>query len=404
MQNRLALTFILGTVAIDSIGIGLIFPVMPDLLAEVTGGTLATAAIWSGVLATAYAAMQFLFGPLVGSLSDRFGRRPILLSALAVMTVDYLLMAVAPTVWLLLLGRTVAGVTAATHAAASAALADISEGDERARYFGWIGAAFGVGFVAGPLIGGLLATIDSRAPFWAAAGLAALNLCLGWAVLPETVTDAIRRPFRWANANPLAAFRTMGSLPGIGRLLAVLFAYSVAFHVYPVIWSFYGKARFGWDAWMVGLSLAAFGLCIAGVQAGLVGPALRRLGGRGAIFWGMVAEFLTFLFYGFVTSGTLALAFTPLAALGGIVMPALQGEMSKATPADRQGQLQGVLASLNAAAMIVSPLLMTPVFGLFTRPGAAIHAPGAPFLVAALLSGLCLILLAAGRERAVPAA
>jgi len=403
MQPRLALTFILLTVAIDSIGIGLIFPVMPDLLEEVTGGTVANAALWGGVLATAYAAMQFVFGPIVGNLSDRYGRRPVLLSALAVMTLDYLLMSVAHTVWLLLIGRTIAGITAATHAAAGAYIADISAPEERAKNFGLIGAAFGVGFVAGPLIGGLLATFDTRAPFYAAAAMAAANLALGWFVLPETVTDAIRRPFSWARANPLAAFRAIGKLPGLRRMLLVLFVYSVGFHVYPVIWSFYGKARFGWDSWMIGLSLAAFGLCMALVQALLVGPAIRRFGDRGAVIWGMAAELVTFLFYGFVTSGALALIFTPVAALGGIVMPALQATMSRAAPADQQGELQGVLASIGAVAMITSPLIMTATFGLFTRPGAAIHAPGAPFLLSAVLMVVCVILLVARPQDPVPA-
>ena len=403
MQPRLALTFILLTVAIDSIGVGLIFPVMPDLLEEVTGSTVANAALWGGVLATAYAAMQFVFGPIVGNLSDRYGRRPVLLSALAVMTADYLLMSLAHTVWLLLLGRLIAGITAATHAAAGAYIADISAPEERAKNFGLIGAAFGVGFVAGPLIGGLLAGIDSRAPFYAAAAMAAANLALGWFVLPETVTDAIRRPFSWARANPLASFRAIGKLPGLQRMLLVLFVYSVGFHVYPVIWSFYGKARFGWDSWMIGLSLAAFGLCMALVQALLVGPAIRRFGDRGAVIWGMAAELVTFLFYGFVTSGALALVFTPLAALGGIVMPALQATMSRAAPADQQGELQGVLASIGAVAMIVSPLVMSATFGAFTRPGAQVYAPGAPFVLSALLMVVCVILLVARPQDPVPA-
>jgi len=400
---RLALTFIRRPVAIDSIGVGLIFPVMPDLLGEVTGSTVANAALWGGVLATAYAAMQFVFGPIVGNLSDRYGRRPVLLSALAVMTADYLLMSVAHTVWLLLVGRVIAGITAATHAAAGAYIADISAPDERAKNFGLIGAAFGVGFVAGPLIGGLLAGIDTRAPFYAAAAMAAANLCLGWVVLPETVTDAIRRPFSWARANPLASFRAIGRLPGLQRMLLVLFVYSVGFHVYPVIWSFYGKARFGWDSWMIGLSLAAFGLCIALVQALLVGPAIRQLGDRGAVLWGMVAELATFLFYGFVTSGALALVFTPVAALGGIVMPALQASMSRAAPADQQGELQGVLASIGAVAMIVSPLVMTATFGAFTQPQAAFYAPGAPFLLSAVLMVVCVMLLVARPRDPVPA-
>lgn len=401
MRKSLALTFILITVAIDAIGIGLIIPVMPDLIGEVTGGSLADSALWAGVLATTYAVMQFLFGPVVGNISDRWGRRPVLLSALLVMAIDYLVMALAGTIWLLLVGRCVAGITAATYSAASAYVADISAPEERSRNFGLVGAAFSAGFVAGPLLGGLLAEVGTRAPFYAAAAMAAANLALGWFVLPETVTDAIRRPFSWARANPLGAFRAIGRLPGLGRLLLVLFLYSVAFHVYPVIWPFYGKARFGWDTWMIGVSLAGFGVCMTVIQAMAVGPAIRWLGERGVVFWGMLAELLTFLFYGFVTSGLLALAFTPIASVGGIVMPALQGTMSKATPDDQQGELQGVLASLGAVAMIVSPVLMSATFGAFTQPGRAIHAPGAPFLLSAALMVACVaILLARPRNRA----
>lgn len=395
MKNHLALAFVLLTVALDSAGIGLIFPVMPDLIEEVTGGDLSHAALWGGLLATAFATMQFLFGPILGNLSDRYGRRPVLLAALFAMVLDYTVMALAGTIWLLLVGRLVAGVTAATHATASAYVADISAPEHRAKNFGLIGAAFGAGFVAGPLIGGLVATIDIRAPFWTAAALAAANLALGWAVLPETVTDRIRRPFDWSRANPLAAFRNVRRLPGLGRLLAVFLVSSIAIHAYPSIWSFYGAARFGWDARWIGLSLAGFGVFMVLVQALAVGPAIRHFGERGTVLAGLALETLTFIFYGLVTSGAWALAFTPFSALGGVVTPALQGMMSRAAPDDAQGELQGVLASLMAVSMILSPLVMTTVFSHFTRPGAAVFAPGAPFLLSAVLMVACVAILVA---------
>ena len=214
---RLALAFILFTVTLDAIGIGLIFPVMPDLLEQITGGTLASAALWGGVLSTSFAVMQFLFGPIVGSLSDRYGRRPVLLVSLAIMVIDYIALAVAPTIWLLLIARIVAGIAAATYSTATAFIADITPAEDRARRFGLIGACFGVGFVLGPLIGGLLSGIDTRAPFYAAAALAGGNLIFGVLVLPETVTDATRRPFSLWRANPLGALRAVGRLPGLKR-------------------------------------------------------------------------------------------------------------------------------------------------------------------------------------------
>lgn len=399
MQNRLALAFILITVTLDSIGIGLIFPVMPDLLKAVTHGSLAQAAIWGGVLSTAFAVMQFLCGPIVGNLSDRFGRRPVLLVSLAVMSLNYLLMAVAGSVWLLLVGRIGAGIAAATQSTASAYAADISPPETRGRTFGLIGAGFGVGFVLGPLVGGLLATIDVRAPFYAAALMAAANLAFGALVLPESLAPALRRPFQWARANPLAAFRAVGRLPGLGRLLTVFFVYSVAFYVWPAVWSFYGAAAFGWNAEMIGISLALFGACMVLVQAVLIGPAIRILGESRAATLGMVIDMLTFAFYGVVTSAFWALAFTPVSALGGLVTPALQSTMSRATPANEQGELQGVLSSLSALSMILSPLIMTTTFSAFTAPSAPVHLPGAPFLLSAALMVVCVALhVAPSRE------
>ena len=391
-RHRLALTFILVTVTLDAIGIGLIFPVMPDLIEEVTGRPLAEAALWGGVLATSFAVMQFLFGPVIGALSDRFGRRPVLLLSLAVMAADYLVMALAGSIWLLLVARLVAGITAATFSTAGAFIADITPPDQRGRRFGLIGACFGVGFVLGPLIGGLLAAIDSRAPFYAAAGLALANLAFGWFVLPETVTDATRRPFNLARANPLGALRAVTRLPGLRRLLATFLLLGVAMNVYPAIWAYYGQARFGWDSTMVGVSLAVYGVSFALGQALLVGPLIRRFGEHRAAHYGMWVNVATLTALGLVTSPALALMITPVTALGGVVTPALQAIASRATAADAQGELQGVFASLNAIAMITSPLIMTTTFSHFSATDAPVFAPGAPFLLAAVLMLACIAL------------
>lgn len=403
MQNRLALAFILMTVLIDAIGIGIIFPVMPDLLEEVTGSDLSHAAIWGGVLTTSFAVMQFLFGPIVGNLSDRLGRRPVLLVSLAVMAVDYAVMAVTASIWVLLAVRSMAGIAAATHSTANAYVADISDPDQRARNFGLIGAAFGAGFVAGPLVGGLLAGIDIRAPFWAAAALAAGNLIFGLIVLPESLRPGLRRPFTLARANPLSSFAAIRRLPGLRRLLLVMFVYAVTFNVWPAIWSFYGTAAFGWDAWWIGISLAVFGVCMAVSQATMVGPVIRWFGEPRTALIGMVGEIVTYLFFAFVTSGFWALALTPMGAVGSLAMPALQAMMSRTTPDDQQGELQGINSSINALAMILAPLVMTWIFGIFTAPSAPVHMPGAPFLLSAVLMVAAVAIFVA-RPRADPAA
>lgn len=394
-----AMGFVLATVFLDAMGIGLIFPVMPALLTEVTGSSLGGAALWGGLISTAFAVMQFLCGPLVGNLSDRFGRRPVLLASLAVMALDYVVMALAHSVWLLLLGRVVAGAASATHATANAFVADISAPDDRARRFGLIGAAFGAGFVAGPVLGGLAAGIDPRAPFWAAAALAAGNLAFGALVLPETLPRP--RAFRLAEANPLASLAALRRLPGLRLLLGVMFLYAITFAVWPAIWSFYGTAAFGWDARWIGLSLAVFGLAMAAAQALLVQPAISRLGERRTAILGMMFEVCSYSFYALVTSGIWALALTPLTALGGLTGPALGAMMSRRTPEDRQGELQGVNASINALAMILAPLIFTAIFDYFTGPAAPVFWPGAPMMVSALLMVVAMAVFVAGtRDRA----
>lgn len=390
---RLPILFILLTVMIDAMGIGLIMPIMPNLIVEVQGGSLADAALWGGILSACFAVMQFLFSPVLGSLSDALGRRPVLLVSLFVMTLDYLIMAVAGSLWLLLIGRIIGGITAATHATASAYIADISDPKEKAANFGLLGAAFGAGFVLGPLVGGLLGEMGTRAPFYAAAILAGLNCLLGWVVLRETVTDKTRRAFEWRRANPFGAFKSMGKIPGIKGLLWVYFLYSVAIYVYPAVWSYFTAERFGWQPQMIGASLAVYGICMALVQGWLLRYMVRWVGERGSVIWGQVFDFLAFGVLAFITSGTLALALIPISALGALVQPALQGMMSRAVADNQQGELQGVMTAVHALSMIISPLMMTAVFAQFSDPATSYYLPGAPFLLALILMVIGLVVL-----------
>lgn len=388
---RPAVLVVMLTVMIDAMGIGLMVPVMPDLIREVNGGGLSEAAVWGGILSTTFAFMQFLFGPMVGGVSDRFGRRPVLLISLAVMAADYVVMALAGSIWLLLAGRVVGGITAATQSTAYAYMADISAPENRTRNFGLVGAAFGMGFVLGPLVGGFLAEYGTRAPFWAAAALAGGNAALGWIVLRETVVGDKVRAFDWQRAHPFGVVRQLGKLPGVRQLLLVYFLYHVAFAAYPSVWSYFGQERFEWTPAMIGLSLALFGLIMALVQAGLIRVALAWLGERGTVVAGHGFALAAYLSLGFVTSGTLALILTPLAALAGVIPPALNGIMSGRVAGNAQGELQGALTSAASLAMILSPLAMTTTFARFTQQGAPVYLPSAPFLLAA---GLTLLGLA----------
>ncbi|MDM7969391.1 MAG: TCR/Tet family MFS transporter [Paracoccaceae bacterium] len=389
---RLPVLFILITVMIDAMGIGLILPVMPDLIRETTGGTLAQAAIWGGILSTAFAAMQFLFGPILGGLSDRFGRRPVLLVSLLVMAADYVVMALAGSIWLLLAGRIVGGITAATHSTASAYMADISAPHEKARNFGLIGAAFGMGFVLGPVMGGLLAEWGTRAPFIAAALLALANAAFGWLVLRETVTDRIRRPFQWGRANPFGAIRAVSKLGGVGSLIWVYFLYHFATVVYPAIWAYFTAARFGWSPGLIGVSLAVYGLSLAVAQGTLVGPAIRLFGDARTVLLGLLIQIISLVILGFIASGNLLLMLIPVTAIGAIGLPALQGILSRAVADNAQGELQGVLTSLTSVAMVVAPLVMTQTFAQFTRADAGVYLPGAPFLLSAVIMTLAAVI------------
>ncbi len=381
---RLPVVFIFITIVLDSMGIGIIMPVMPDLIREVGNMDLSEAALWGGSLTVVFAINQFLFSPFIGGLSDTYGRRPVLLVALVVMALDYLVMGFAQSMWLLFLGRFVGGITAATQSTASAYMADISTNEDKAKNFGLLGAAFGVGFILGPMLGGLLAEYGSRAPFFAAATIAFANALFGYFVLPETVTDANRRSFDWRRANPFGAFKQMKKLPTLMPMLAVFLLLSIAFFVYPSIWAFFGRAQFDWDARMVGMSLAAYGFGIVIIQGALIRPILTRFGEKNTAIFGMCMHLLTFSVYPFMTETWHVFAFMPISVFSAVAVPALQGLMSNSVPKNAQGELQGAMGSLTAVATIVSPFLMTRVFSYFTNNDAPIYLPSAPFLLSAL--------------------
>jgi DHA1 family tetracycline resistance protein-like MFS transporter len=380
-----AVTFILITVTLDAMGIGLILPVMPDLIQQVRGAGIANAALWGGILSAVFAVMQFLFSPMLGNLSDRFGRRPVLLISLVVMAFDYVLMAVAGTMWLLIFGRLLGGITAATHSTAMAFMADISTREKKAQNFGLISAAFGAGFVLGPVIGGLLAELGPRAPFWAAAALSAANLLFGYFVLPETVTEETRRPFSLKRANPVGSFAAIGRLPGLVPLMGVYFFYQISNMVYPAVWAYYTGAQFGWSPGMIGASLAVYGIATAITQAVLIRAIIGWLGERRTVYFGLLYNCCTLMLIGFVTQGWMLIALTPLAAIGGVVAPALQAVMAGRADDNQQGELQGVMASINAIGMIVAPVVFTQIFWVFMRDEAWVRLPGAPFLMAVVL-------------------
>ncbi|MEM8822412.1 MAG: TCR/Tet family MFS transporter [Pseudomonadota bacterium] len=376
--NRLPIVFIVAVMTIEAMGIGLIIPVMPALLEEVQGVGLSEAALWGGLLTSTYALMQFLFSPTIGNLSDRFGRRPVLLLSMAVLFVDYIILALAQSIWILFIGRIIAGVAAATMSTATAFMADISPPEKKAQNFGLVSAGFGMGFVLGPAMGGFLAEWGPRAPFWAAAALSGLSLILGLFVLPETLRKP--RAFTWRRANPLGGLLALRALPGVGILLAVWFFYTIANWVYPAIWPYFTQSAFGWNERMVGLSLAAYGISMVVVQGGLIRLIIPKLGERTTVRWFIPFNAAVLFTVAFVESGTLMLMLIPLSALGQVAQPALQGIMSRLADDDQQGELQGVLASITAVAAIVSPLIMTWTFNLATE--GPYHFPGASFLVA----------------------
>ncbi|MES0880462.1 TCR/Tet family MFS transporter [Roseibium sp. SCP14] len=384
-SKRSALGFILITLIINSMGIGLMMPVMPSLLTELTSLPVSDAARWGGALSVVYALMQFGFGPTLGNLSDRFGRRPVLLVSMFAMAVDYLVMALSWHLAILFIGRTLSGVAGATFSAASAYIADVSSKEERAKNFGLVGAGFGVGFVLGPMIGGFLGEYGPRAPFYAAAALSFINFLFGYFMLPETLKQENRRAFDWKRANPLGALRQIAAYPAVRTLLLAVFLFDIAHYVYPAVWSYYSEEVFGWTPGDIGLSLAFVGVGFAFVQGYLIRVLEPKLGPGRTLLLGLSANLLAFAGLAVADTGWMAYAMVSFAALGALATPAFSGLMSNRIPDNAQGELQGLISSAAGLSMVVSPFVMTQVFSHFSGPDAAVSFPGAPFALAGIL-------------------
>ena len=383
--RRAALAFIFVTVLLDMLAIGLMIPVLPKLVVAFKGGDTASAAEVFGLFGTAWALMQFVFSPVQGALSDRFGRRPVILISNLGLGLDYILMALAPNLGWLFVGRIISGITAASISTSFAYIADVTPPEKRAASFGLIGTAFGVGFVLGPAVGGLLGSIDLRLPFWASAGLSLLNFGYGLLILPESLPIARRAGFAWKRANPVGSLLLLRRYPQLFGLATVNFLHGLAHVVLPSTFVLYAGYRYGWDERMVGLTLAGVGVCSAIVQGGLVRPIVARAGERRTMLIGLGFGALGFAIYGAAPTGALFCVGVPVMSLWGLANPAVQALMTQRVSPHEQGQLQGALGSLQGIAGLIGPGLFTLTFAHFIAPGERWDLPGAPFMLAALL-------------------
>lgn len=381
-----ALIFIFITLLIDVIGLGIIIPVLPQLIQELTGGTLSEASQYGGWMLFAYSAMQFVCAPIMGGLSDRFGRRPVLLASLFGFGLDYILMAFAPTIAWLFLGRLIAGMMGASFTTASAYIADISTPEKRAQNFGLIGAAFGLGFIVGPLIGGLLGPYGARVPFMVAAALTLLNWLYGFFILPESLSKDHRRNFEWKRANPIGSLLNLKRYPVIMGLVASLVLVYIAAHAVQTNWPYYTIEKFNWDSKMIGISLTVVGFVFAVVQGGLIRVIIPKLGQEKSVYVGLGLNAAGFVLYALATESWMMFAFTLVYSLGGIAGPALQGIISTVVPPNEQGELQGALTSLMSVTSVVGPPLMTTTFAYFIESDAPVYLPGAPMWLGAVLT------------------
>lgn len=395
-----ALLFIFLTVLLDIIGLGIIIPVMPELIMKLTHEGLSRAAVYGGWLMMLYALMQFFCAPIIGNLSDRFGRRPVLLFSLMAFSGDYLIMASAPTIAWLFVGRIFSGIAGATFTAANAYIADVSPPEKRAQNFGLVGAAFGLGFIIGPVVGGLLGQFGARVPFLAAASVAFINLIYGFFVLPETLTDARRRAFSLKRANPLGTFLQIRKYPAVVGLLGAMFLYQIAHDANPSIWSYYTMKKFDWTERQVGYSLGLVGLLIAIVQGGLTRKVIPYLGAKKVVYGGLVLFSVAFLSFSLAPKGWIILIALIPFALGSMAIPALKGIMSNRVADNSQGELQGAITSLISFTAVISPMMMTQLFGYFTSAEAPVYFPGAPFLAASFTSLAAVLVFAAVIRRA----
>jgi len=384
-KSNAAVGFIFITLLVDTMGWGLIIPALPDLIVELKHVKINEASTYGSWLLFAYAFTQFLFSPILGNLSDKYGRRPIILISLFGFGIDYLFQAIAPTFGWLFLGRIIAGITGASFTTASAYIADISTPENRAKNFGVVGAAFGLGFIIGPAIGGLLGSLGTRAPFYAAAILCLLNWIYGYFVLPESLKKEHRRPFEWKRANPSGSLRQLQKYPAIGGLAFSFFLIYLASNAVQSNWNYFTKYRFEWSDKMVGYSLALVGVLVASVQVGLIRVINPILGNQRSIYIGLCMYSLGLFLFAFATKSWMMFAFLVPYCLGGIAGPALQSTIAGHVPPNEQGELQGGLTSIMSLTAIIGPLLMNNLFYFFTKDNAPVHFPGAPFLLGGVL-------------------
>ncbi len=390
--KRPAIGFIFITLLLDVTGWGIIIPVMPNLVRELLGGganslsSVSAAATYGGWLIASYAITQFFCAPIVGGLSDRYGRRPVLLGSLLGFGIDFLFQGFAPTIGWLFVGRVIAGVMGASFSTAGAYIADISTPENKAQNFGMIGAAFGLGFIVGPVIGGLLGGFGSRVPFFAAAGLAFLNFLYGYFILPESLSQENRRTFTWARANPIGTFKSLFRFKVVLGLFISLALVYISAHAVQSNWSYYTIEKFQWTPRLIGISLGVVGFVFAIVQGGLIRLIIPKLGQQRSVYFGLALYALGFLLYAFATEGWMMYVFTVVYCFGGIAGPALQGIMSGILPPNEQGELQGGFTSMMSAASIIGPPIMNGLFAYFTGPEAPIYFPGAAMLLGAVLT------------------
>lgn len=384
-QKKAAIGFIFITMLIDITGWGIIIPVVPDLIKELIHADIGEAAKYGGWLGFAYAFTQFIFSPVVGNLSDKYGRRPIILISLFGFTIDYIFLALSPNIYWLFIGRIIAGVTGASITTASAYIADISTNEDRAKNFGLIGAAFGVGFIIGPVIGGLLGHYGSRVPFYAAAVLCLINFLYGYFILPESLDQDHRRPFDWKRANPIGSLKFLGKHPEISTMVISLILIYIAGHAVQSNWNYFTMYLFNWDVKMVGISLGIIGFLVGLVQGLLIRWINPKIGNERSIYYGLLLYAIGMLLFAFATESWMMFVFLVPYCLGGICGPALQSVITQNIPSNQQGELQGALTSLISATSIVGPPLMTNLFYYFTHKSAPFHFPGAPFFLGFIL-------------------
>ena len=383
-----AISFIFITLLIDVTGIGLIIPVVPGLIKELIQGSVSDSSIYSGWLAFSYAVMQFIFAPLLGNLSDRYGRRPILLISLFGLGIDYIFLAIAPSIGWLFLGRIIAGLGGASFTTATAYIADISTPQNRAQNFGMVGAAFGVGFILGPVIGGLLGQFGLRVPFMVAALLSFLNFIYGYFVLPESLSLENRRKFEWKRSNPLSSIKQLKKYPAVSGLVISYFLIYLATNSVQSTWSFFTIQQFNWDPKMIGISLGLVGLLVGIVQGGLIRIINPLLGSKRSVYVGMALYTLGLILFSFASQSWMMFVFLIPYCLGGICGPALQSIISGQVPSNQQGELQGGLTSIMSLTSIIGPVVMTSLFSYFTSPTAPFHFAGASFFLGSILMAL----------------